>query len=128
MDPEHTPEKPTLRRVNSPIEESESYFDVMSKSKMTDCISDLIGPNVKFHHSKINAKLPGGTTAVKWHQDFPFTPHSNDDLITAPESYLSVFILRKMRCLIQRVPCQPNMKGSSLVERKQARYVLFPMN
>lgn len=83
MDPEHTPDKPTLRRVNSPIEESDSYFDVMSSSKMTDCIADLIGPNVKFHHSKINAKLPGGTTAVKWHQDFSFTPHSNDDLITA---------------------------------------------
>ena len=83
MDLEHTPEKPTLRRVNSPVEESQSYYDVMASSKMTECISDLIGPNVKFHHSKINAKLPGGTTAVKWHQDFSFTPHSNDDLITA---------------------------------------------
>jgi len=50
---------------------------------MTDCVADLIGPNVKFHHSKINAKLPGGQTAVKWHQDFTFTPHSNDDVVTA---------------------------------------------
>src|SRR5262249_8741655 len=46
-------------------------------------VTDLIGPNVKFHHAKINSKLPGATTAVKWHQDFPFTPHSNDDLVTA---------------------------------------------
>jgi ectoine hydroxylase-related dioxygenase (phytanoyl-CoA dioxygenase family) len=43
----------------------------------------LIGPNVKFHHSKINSKLPGARTEVKYHQDFPFTPHSNDDVITA---------------------------------------------
>ena len=50
---------------------------------MTDYVADLIGPDVKFHHSKINSKLPGGQTSVKWHQDFPFTPHSNDDLITA---------------------------------------------
>jgi len=83
MDPEHTSEKPTLRRVNAPVEKSQIYYEVMASSKMTNCIADLIGPNVKFHHSKINAKLPGGTTAVKWHQDFPFTPHSNDDLITA---------------------------------------------
>ncbi|MEM9684840.1 MAG: phytanoyl-CoA dioxygenase family protein, partial [Pseudomonadota bacterium] len=34
-------------------------------------------------HSKINSKLPGGQTAVKWHQDFPFTPHTNDDVVTA---------------------------------------------
>lgn len=79
----HTADKPGLRRVNAPIEVSSAYFDAMADSGMTDVVADLIGPNVKFHHSKINAKLPGGTTAVKWHQDFPFTPHSNDDLITA---------------------------------------------
>ncbi len=83
VEPGHTAQKPGLRRVNAPIEVSAAYFDAMADSGMTDVVADLIGPNVKFHHSKINAKLPGGTTAVKWHQDFPFTPHSNDDLITA---------------------------------------------
>jgi len=79
----HSNEKPGLRRVNAPVEVSPAYFDAMASSLMTDCVADLIGPNVKFHHSKINSKLPGGQTAVKWHQDFPFTPHSNDDLVTA---------------------------------------------
>lgn len=83
LEPGHTPQKPALRRVNAPVEVSQAYFDAMASSRMTDCVADLIGPNVKFHHSKINAKLPGGKTEVKWHQDFPFTPHSNDDLITA---------------------------------------------
>ena len=83
LEPGHTSEKPALRRVNAPVEISQAYFDAMASSRMTDCVADLIGPNVKFHHSKINSKLPGGQTAVKWHQDFPFTPHSNDDLITA---------------------------------------------
>ena len=55
----------------------------MASSRMTDCVAELIGPNVKLHHTKINSKLPGGATAVKWHQDFPFTPHSNDDVVTA---------------------------------------------
>lgn len=83
LEPDHSAEKPGLRRVNAPIEVSAAYMQAMQSSRMTDCVTDLIGPNVKFHHSKINAKLPGGQTAVKWHQDFPFTPHSNDDLVTA---------------------------------------------
>lgn len=79
----HTANNPALRRVNSPIEVSDVYLQVMLNSNMADCVADLIGPNIKFHHAKINSKLPGSETAVKWHQDFPFTPHSNDDLITA---------------------------------------------
>ena len=82
LEPGHTAETPGLRRVNAPVEVSEAYFEAMASSRMTDCVADLVGPNVKFHHSKINSKLPGGTTAVKWHQDFPFTPHSNDDVVT----------------------------------------------
>jgi ectoine hydroxylase-related dioxygenase (phytanoyl-CoA dioxygenase family) len=81
--PGHSREAPLLRRVNSPTEISPSYLDVVTNSRIPDMVADLIGPNVKFHHSKINAKLPGANTEVKWHQDFPFTPHSNDDLVTA---------------------------------------------
>jgi ectoine hydroxylase-related dioxygenase (phytanoyl-CoA dioxygenase family) len=83
LEPGHNADKPGLRRVNAPVEVSDSYFQASMDSRMTDCVADLIGPNVKFHHAKINSKLPGGNTVVKWHQDFPFTPHSNDDLITA---------------------------------------------
>lgn len=79
----HSAESPALRRVNAPVEVSDAYHEAMSNSRMTQAVVDLIGPNVKFHHSKINSKLPGAKTAVKWHQDFPFTPHSNDDVITA---------------------------------------------
>lgn len=83
LEPGHTADVPALRRVNAPVEVSAACYEAMASSRMTDCIADLIGPNVKFHHSKINSKLPGGKTAVKWHQDFPFTPHTNDDLVTA---------------------------------------------
>ncbi len=83
LEPGHSAERPALRRVNAPIEVSEAYFEAMADSRMTDCVAELIGPNVKLHHTKINSKLPGAATVVKWHQDFPFTPHSNDDLVTA---------------------------------------------
>jgi ectoine hydroxylase-related dioxygenase (phytanoyl-CoA dioxygenase family) len=79
----HNAEAPALRRVNAPVEVSDAYHQAMSNSRMTQAVVELIGPNVKFHHSKINSKLPGAKTVVKWHQDFPFTPHSNDDVITA---------------------------------------------
>ena len=79
----HNAEKPALRRVNAPIEVSDAYYEAMADSRMTDAVAELIGPNIKLHHTKINSKLPGAATVVKWHQDFPFTPHSNDDLVTA---------------------------------------------
>lgn len=83
LEPGHSSSHPALRRVNAPVEVSGAYYKAMAESRMADCVADLIGPNIKFHHSKINSKLPGAKTVVKWHQDFPFTPHSNDDLITA---------------------------------------------
>lgn len=83
LQPGHSSEHPALRRVQAPTEISPAYFDVMSDSRMTDMVADLIGKNVKHHHNKINSKLPGAATEVKWHQDFPFTPHTNTDLVTA---------------------------------------------
>lgn len=83
LEPGHSVERPALRRVNSPTEISPPYDAAMATSRVPAMVADLIGPDVKFHHSKINSKLPGAATQVKWHQDFPFTPHSNDDLVTA---------------------------------------------
>lgn len=79
----HTADKPALRRVNAPTDISAAYALVARESAMVDIVADLIGPNVRYHHSKINSKLPGAATQVKWHQDFPFTPHTNTDLVTA---------------------------------------------
>ena len=79
----HTAEQPALRRVSAPTEISTAYFDAMADSPMTDMVADLIGPDVKLHHTKINSKLPGTATEVKWHQDFPYTPHTNTDVVTA---------------------------------------------
>lgn len=83
VEPGHSFDKPGLRRINAPVEVSEAFYTVMADSEVPDSVADLIGPDVKFHHSKINSKLPGSHTEVKWHQDFSFTPHSNDDLVTA---------------------------------------------
>ena len=83
MGAEHTADHPALRRVNNPSDISPAYLDVMTNARTVDMIADLIGPNLKFHHCKINVKLPGTKTEVGYHQDFAFTPHTNDDVITA---------------------------------------------
>lgn len=83
VEPGHSAQQPALRRVASPAEVSNAYLDVMQNARVGDYVAALIGPNIKFHHGKINSKLPGATTEVKFHQDFPYEPHSNDDLITA---------------------------------------------
>ena len=83
VQPGHSADNPASRRVQAPTEVSDAYYEAMANSRMTDMVADLIGPDVKLHHTKINSKLPGAATEVKWHQDFLFTPHSNSDVVTA---------------------------------------------
>ena len=83
MGEEHSPERPALRRVNNPSDISAAFGAVMRDAPVVDMVADLIGPDVKFHHCKINLKLPGTHTEVGYHQDFGYTPHTNDDLVTA---------------------------------------------
>lgn len=82
LQPGHTSEKPGLRRVQSPEEVSEVYAGVMRNARTVDICAELIGPSIRFHHGKVNSKLPGTATKVKFHQDFTFQPMTNDDLIT----------------------------------------------
>lgn len=48
-------------------------------------VRTLIGSPVNLQHAKFNAKPKAASTAntaVEWHQDFPFYPHTNFDLVT----------------------------------------------
>ena len=83
LQPGHSAEHPQLRRAQAPSEVSEAFYAAMTRSRMVEMVSDLIGPDVKHHHNKINSKQPGSDTEVKWHQDFAFTPHTNDSVVTA---------------------------------------------
>ena len=83
LEPGHTAESPALRRVQSPEEVSQVYSNVMRNAQTVDYVAELIGPAIKFHHGKVNSKLPGAATKVKFHQDFTFQPMTNDDMITA---------------------------------------------
>lgn len=82
LEPEHTPENPRLRRITSPVEYHPVYWEFASQSTIADIAADLVGPDVKFHHSKLNFKWAKGGEEVKWHQDISFWPHTNYSPLT----------------------------------------------
>ena len=50
---------------------------VIQPFPLLDLAEDLLGPNIRFHHSKLNFKWHSGGEAVEWHQDIQFWPHTN---------------------------------------------------
>lgn len=78
----HSKENPRLRRVSSPNDEDPVFWEFASASALGDLLCDLLGPDVKFHQSKLNFKWQKGGSEVKWHQDAPFFPHTNDAVLT----------------------------------------------
>ncbi len=77
LEDNHTPEHPRLRRLSAPNDHHPAYWEYASQSIVPDIITDLVGPDVKFHHSKLNFKWAKGGEEVKWHQDIQFWPHTN---------------------------------------------------
>jgi ectoine hydroxylase len=83
LEPGHTADRPRLRRLTSPVEHHHAYWEFASASVLPDIIADLVGPDVKFHHSKLNFKWAEGGEEVKWHQDISYWPHTNYSPLTA---------------------------------------------
>jgi phytanoyl-CoA dioxygenase PhyH len=79
--PGHSKDKPVLRRLKKPDERHEVYWKFAS-GLMADVAADLAGPNVVFHHSKLNFKWFSEGDQVNWHQDIQFFPHTNYNVFT----------------------------------------------
>jgi len=73
----HSADDPRLRRLSSPNDKHPTYWAFASETVLPDVVADLVGPDVKFHHSKLNFKWAKGGEEVKWHQDISFWPHTN---------------------------------------------------
>ena len=83
LEPGHTADDPRLRRLTSPVDHHPEYWAFASQSVLPDIMADLVGPDVKFHHSKLNFKWAKGGEEVKWHQDITYWPHTNYSPLTA---------------------------------------------
>ena len=82
LEPGHSAQNPRLRRLTSPVDQHPDYWAYASESILADIIADLVGPDVKFHHSKLNFKWAEGGEEVKWHQDITYWPHTNYSPLT----------------------------------------------
>ena len=75
--------KREILRLNNPTYYNKLFYNLSRNKKIINIVKKLLGGSVRFHHCKLNFKLPskkGGE--VNWHQDWAFYPHTNDDLIT----------------------------------------------
>ena len=82
LEPDHTRAAPRLRRVSSPVDQHPAFWDYLVQSRLGDIVADLVGPDVKYHQSKLNFKWAKGGAEVKWHYDISFWPHTNYSPLT----------------------------------------------
>ena len=78
----HSAQHPRLHRVSSPQDQHPTFWEFMCDPIMTDLAADVVGPDVKFHHAKLNVKSERGTRGFKWHQDIPAWPHTDYSPVT----------------------------------------------
>jgi len=50
---------------------------------MRAVLTQIIGPNVQLHHSKMLVKPPENGAAFPMHQDYPYFPHANHTMLAA---------------------------------------------
>ncbi|WP_417210064.1 phytanoyl-CoA dioxygenase family protein [Antarctobacter sp.] len=81
LDRGHGPDAPRLTRIKLPHKRHAIYDQILKRSKVTEVLNDLLGPDTFLNTSKLNTKAPGGGAAVEWHQDWAFYPATNDSLL-----------------------------------------------
>ena len=80
--PDHTPGKPNIRRLRKAVDQHPELWAFACDPSVVDLIADLLGPDIRFHSSKINFKWSQGGDAVQWHQDIPAWPHTSFSVLT----------------------------------------------
>jgi ectoine hydroxylase-related dioxygenase (phytanoyl-CoA dioxygenase family) len=57
------------------------FNDIVRSPAVLDILTQLIGPGLRLHGSKLNMKSARYGSPVEWHQDWAFYPHTNDDVL-----------------------------------------------
>jgi phytanoyl-CoA hydroxylase len=60
-----------------------SFTRAMVHPNMVAILTQLIGPNVQIHHSKMLVKPPENGAAFPMHQDYPYFPHDHHTMLAA---------------------------------------------
>lgn len=78
----HGADDPRLHRVSCPQDQHPTFWEFFTDPVITDLVADVVGPDVKFHHAKLNVKSGKGTRGFGWHQDIPAWPHTDYSPVT----------------------------------------------
>jgi ectoine hydroxylase-related dioxygenase (phytanoyl-CoA dioxygenase family) len=81
LDRGHRPEAPRIRRIKAAARAHPFYRRVLSLPRVQGVLVDLLGPAYRLLGGKVNIKAARHGTAVEWHQDWAYYPHTNDDLL-----------------------------------------------
>ena len=81
LEPGHSPQEPRLRRLKSPERHHPVFDRTFRDDGVLDMLEQLIGPGIRHFGSKLNMKSAGFGSAVEWHQDYAFSPRTNDDIL-----------------------------------------------
>jgi ectoine hydroxylase-related dioxygenase (phytanoyl-CoA dioxygenase family) len=60
---------------------SSNWLRAVTNPKLTEAMSDLLGPNVELHHSTMHVKPPSTGHPFPMHQDNPFYQHENGEYV-----------------------------------------------
>ncbi len=80
--PDHSAEKPNIRRLRKAVDQHPDLCAFARDPAVVDLVADLVGPDIRFHSSKLNFKWSDGGDAVRWHQDIQAWPHTNFGVLT----------------------------------------------
>jgi ectoine hydroxylase len=78
----HSTESPRLKRLSSPVDHHPDFWEFARSSPSVEAAADLVGPDVKYHHSKLNFKWAKGGMKFDWHQDIQAWPHTDYSPVT----------------------------------------------
>ena len=80
----YEPSDPSLiQRINGTEQCSPAFQRLLRNEALCGAIAQLIGPSFRHSSVKLNFKPAGVGSAVEWHQDWAFYPHTNGSVLAA---------------------------------------------
>jgi ectoine hydroxylase-related dioxygenase (phytanoyl-CoA dioxygenase family) len=73
----HTPQAPLIQRMKKPHRIDPYYFELAKHELILAFIARIVGNDIRLNHSKMNMKAARVGSALEWHQDWAFAPHTN---------------------------------------------------
>lgn len=79
MEPQQASDGTRIRRIYEPCTHYGVFRALSESVALLDTVEQLLGPQLRFHYSKINMKPPAIGSVVDWHQDLAYYPLTNRD-------------------------------------------------